>query len=155
MSRIASKYLPSMYAAFSMWIPPPLMCARAVFDLCFKVGLRWVPNLCNPSRFLFLHSSCKHLGHRVSMAPRRGLQHRDAIPSTHYTLPSARNFLPTAAVRGSHKVAGASQRVFIVCRLQAVSEAGESVTEGLGRRNSKGAVWPRKAEVLEQVRCDI
>lgn len=39
------------------------------------------------------------------------------------------------------------------CALQAVSEAGESVAEGSGpRRSSKGAVWGRKAEVLEQAR---
>ena len=37
--------------------------------------------------------------------------------------------------------------------MQAVSEAGESVVEGSGqRRSSKGPVWGRKAEVLEQVR---
>ena len=36
--------------------------------------------------------------------------------------------------------------------LQAVSEAGESVAEGPGRKSSKGAVWARKAEILEQAR---
>ena len=42
------------------------------------------------------------------------------------------------------------------CVPQAVSEAGDSVIDGLGsRKSSKGATWVRKAEVLEQARSRL